>query len=177
MKKITLENYKEVLDIDHIKWEDISRYWKLEESFIRKFEHNVDWFYISIHQKLSEDFIREFKDKVNWCWISKHQKLSGKFIKEFQNKVAWIYISNYQNLSKKIIKEFKDNIVDYKLLKSVHYCGDENRVICINVDKPEIIHIGCFKGTKEEAIKAVSEKYDGKAKKKYISQIEECFNY
>ena len=45
--------------------------------------NGIDWNNISKHQKLSENFIREFQDKVNWYNISNYQKLSEKFIKEF----------------------------------------------------------------------------------------------
>jgi len=201
MKKVTLKNYKNLLgDKKSINWKYSCHYQKLSKNFIRKFQKEVNWIYISMYQKLSENFIREFKDEVNWTSISRYQRLSEKFIREFKNEVDWYKISQHQRLSKKFIRkfkdkvdwdnisqyqqlsddfirEFKDNIKEHKLLKSVHYCGAHNRCIYINKDDPNIIHLGCFSGNKEEAIKAVSIEYKDKDKKKYISQIEECFNY
>ena len=49
--------------------------------------NKVDWNYISRYQKLPEKFIRKFQDKVNWDYILKYQNLTEKFIREFQNKV------------------------------------------------------------------------------------------
>jgi len=52
-------------------------------------------------------------------------------------------------------------------------CGTYNRVV---IRYGDICHIGCWKGTKEEAIEAISEKYIGKAKDKYIDKIEQLFD-
>jgi len=115
---------------------------------------NIDWVYISRYQKLSEDFIREFKDKLDWNYISRCQKLSDDFIREFKD-----YIN-------------KNNLV----YNSVFHCGKSNRCISIKKSNPEIIKIGCFKGTEEEAIEAVSKKYeDIEEARDYISKIKQCF--
>ena len=159
---------------DRIDWEYISYQQKLSENFIREFSNKVDWNGISYRQKLSEKFIREFSDKVDWKHISYRQKLSEDFIREFKDRVNWREISENQKLSEDFVEEFD---LDYQILNIVSYCGDSNRKICILKDTPEIIHIGCFTGTKQEAIKAVSEKYSGKAKKKYLAKIEKCFNF
>jgi len=40
-----------------------------------------------------------------------------------------------------------------------------------------LINIGCFKGTKDEAISKINEKYySHKLKEDYISKVNECFN-
>ena len=64
------------------------------------------------------------------------------------------------------------NISDYPV---VYNCGDEDRAIYLDLKDKSIIRIGCFKGTKEEAISAVENRYSGDSMKKYISQIGECF--
>ena len=58
-------------------------------------------------------------------------------------------------------------------------CGRNNRTLFIVKDKPTIIHLGCFEGTREEAIRAiynddyyVTHREDRDA---YISKVEECF--
>lgn len=62
-----------------------------------------------------------------------------------------------------------------KNFKLVLNCGDEKRAIWIDVKEPNIIHIGCFSGTKERAIRAISGKYTGKERDDYIAKVEECF--
>lgn len=54
-------------------------------------------------------------------------------------------------------------------------CGDSGRIIFIDKSKPEIIRIGCFSGTKEEAIVAINRDYSGDNAKNYIAKVEECF--
>lgn len=53
-------------------------------------------------------------------------------------------------------------------------CGSYNRAIYIDRRIPYIIHIGCFSGTKEEAIKAIVHKY--RYPEDYCSKVESCFN-
>ncbi len=55
----------------------------------------------------------------------------------------------------------------------VHGCGEDNRTIYLDWNDRSMIHIGCFKGTKEEAIQRIKEKY--KDPNQYIEQIEKCF--
>ena len=119
------------------------------------------------------------ESSYNWYWISSHQKLSEEVIEKFKDTGYWEGISYYQNLSDDFIKEFEykldlENLVE----SSVFHCGEENRCIHINKSDLSKIIIGCFEGTQEEAIEAVTEKYDDTiARDKYISQINECFNF
>ena len=71
---------------------------------------------------------------------------------------------------------YSSNIEENTTRINIHYCGKSNRVIYINLDDPEIICIGCFKGTKEEAIERIKNSgYNKKGKKKYIKKIKKCF--
>ena len=58
-------------------WECISKYQKLSEEFITKFQEHVDWYWISAYQTLSEEFITKFQDKVDWYLISRYQTISN----------------------------------------------------------------------------------------------------
>ena len=60
----------------------------------------------------------------------------------------------------------------------VYDCGVEKRYIYIDLEDKTIIRIGCFKGTRDEAIKAVSKKYQYNKEEmnKYIEKIEKCFS-
>ena len=60
--------------------------------------------------------------------------------------------------------------VDFNIITN---CGDENRTI---VRYKKLCYIGCFTGTKKQAIKAISKKYTDKNKDDYISKIEELYN-
>ena len=161
---------------NEIDWGYISYYQKLSESFIRKFQNRVDWGSISYHQNLSEPLIREFQNYVNWRGISSYQKLSESFIREFQSYISWDDISSYQKLSKSFVAEFKDRLPkDYDpVIVNIFHCGPEGRVVRIYKSNPNIIHLGCFIGTKTEAIAAVKEKYPGRCSN-YIKQIKNCF--
>lgn len=50
--------------IDRIDWSAISRYQKLDEAFMRKFQSVLNWKYIKHSQKMSIEFINEFADKL-----------------------------------------------------------------------------------------------------------------
>jgi len=52
-------------------------------------------------------------------------------------------------------------------------CGDRDRVIARYKNK---CYIGCFTGTKEEAIKAIKNKYRGSARDAYITKINELYD-
>jgi len=181
---------------DKVEWvKIISARQKLSESFIREFKDKVDWVQISVRQKLSEDFIREFSDKVDWVQISVRQKLSEDFIREFSDKVDWVQISVRQKLSEDFIREFKDELdiryinlyqhlsndflKEFKLqrlyVKIIHNAGNHNRYIYRLIETPELIHIGCFRGTQQEAIDAIRRNYDGEDMDEYISKVNECF--
>ena len=136
--------------------------------------NEIDWRFISDNFRLSEEFIREFSDKVNWYNISYSQKLSEDFIREFKDKVNWSYISVYHKLSEEFCEEFN---IKSNILNSIFYCGTYNRIICIEKDNPNIIYIGCFSGTKPEAIASINSKYSGQEAIDYISKVEECFNF
>jgi len=58
----------------------------------------------------------------------------------------------------------------------VYNCGDDSRAIYLDLKDKELIRIGCFIGTKDEAISRISEKYSGTAKEDYINKVIECFN-
>ena len=155
-----------------VDWHCISGYQTLSEEFIREFKDNVDWHCISCNQTISEEFIREFKDNVNWYGISRYQKLSEEFIREFKDDVDWCYISRYQTLSEEFIREFNIPFAPNK-----RNCGRNKRNIYV---EDNIIYLGCFRGTKEEVIKAINK--DGYYSKnplerdQYIKDVEEVFN-
>ena len=50
-------------------------------------------------------------------------------------------------------------------------CGDNDRVITLS---NSIYTIGCFRGTKEEAVKAIEEKYTGEDKIAYVKKLNDC---
>jgi len=195
MKQLNEEELRKLRLDDSVDWRDISSFQRLNEDFIREFKDKVDWREISIYQKLSEDFIREFRDKVDWVQISDYQKLSEDFIREFKDKVDWVQISVRQKLSEDFIREFKDELdircinlyqnlsdeflEEFKLqrryIKIVHNCGNSNRRIYRKIETPGLIHIGCFIGTHQEAIDAISKRYDEEERDAYIAKVNECY--
>ena len=57
----------------------------------------------------------------------------------------------------------------------VEECGNENRTIYLNHIRKDLVHIGCFVGTREEAIKAISDKYTGAGRNAYVNKVNQLF--
>src|SRR3712207_8820663 len=49
-----------------------SRYQKLSEEFIKKYQDRLDWCYVSIKQNLSEEFIEKYNDSLDWDRSEEH---------------------------------------------------------------------------------------------------------
>jgi len=65
------------------------------------------------------------------------------------------------------------NITNYPV---IYNCGDENRAIYLDLKDKNIIHIGCFEGTREGAIRAIKNKYYLlEDRQDYIAKVEKCF--
>jgi hypothetical protein len=114
------QNWKSIDDTIYFtedEWKEISKYQKLNEDFIKKYEDRVIWHYISGHQILSEKLIEKYKDRVNWVCISMFQKLSEKFIYKYRDRVYWDLISEYQILSEELIEKYKDRVDWYFISK------------------------------------------------------------
>lgn len=118
MKELTKEEIENIRkNPKEVRWQKISRDYKLPEEFIREFANEISFPGFSGRHKLSEDFIRRFADLVCWYWISLSQKLSEEFIKEFADKVDWWNICVGQNLSESFVREFKDKLNVFALLR------------------------------------------------------------
>ena len=108
--------------------------------------------------------------------------LQGTQIKKLPNNLK---VGGYLDLENTQIKELPINlqVVGSLYLQGTqienypisYNCGRENRVIYLNLKDKNLIRIGCFKGTKEEAIRAIREKYTGDERDEYITKVEECF--
>ena len=92
----------------------------------------------------------QFADHCDWSKLDRHD---------------WTYLLREQ-------PQFADHCTQYVF---EHRCGDIKRTIYINIDKPMLIHIGCFEGTEEEAISAINKEYSGQAATDYISKVKSCF--
>ena len=62
------------------------------------------------------------------------------------------------------------NNIDFNIVTN---CGNLNRTV---IRYKKLCYIGCFTGTKKQAIKAISKKYTDKNKDDYIAKIEELYN-
>jgi hypothetical protein len=102
-----LEKYADKLE-GH--WWRVSKYQRLTEGFMRKFEDKLNWEMVSQYQSLSEGFIGEFEGRVNWGHICRYQRLSEGFVRVFQDKVVWELISEYQRLTEDFMIDLKDKI-------------------------------------------------------------------
>ena len=100
----------------------MSKYQKLEESFIDENDKVVDWENIVVHQNLSEEYMRYHKNQIGFNNILTYQGCTESFIEELLdinsesssssdssgdnfNDEAWSIISKYQVLSERFISE------------------------------------------------------------------------
>ena len=57
-------------------------------------------------------------------------------------------------------------------------CGHEARAIYLDLKDKSLCHIGCFKGTKQQAIEAISRKYKGSdVMYDYIDKVNQLFTH
>ena len=119
-------------------WTKLSIHQDLSESFIRKFEDQVDWNCISQCQNLSESFIHEFADKVAWGSIlacGRHAHLSEDFIrrhKKYIKKKDWRYINPERRWSDNFLTEFA-NRIGWKYVAKLHHLPEA--FVRVNADK------------------------------------------
>ena len=108
--------------------------------------------------------------------------LEGTNITELPDNLT---VGGYLYLEGTKITELPDNLIvggglhlEWTNIKGVVYdCGKYNRAIYLDLVDKSLIRIGCFKGTKNEAIEAVKQKYSGDEQIEYINKIEECFGW
>ena len=110
--------------------------------------------------------------------LIKYQKLDEEFIKNYLGNSYFRFITKYQRVSKAFIKEHNLKVKDEDIIIGAEfYCGEHRRSIYIYKRNPKVIVMGCFIGTKKEAIKAIKSKYkhNKRAKSNYIKKVEACF--
>jgi len=95
---------------DYVKWDIISRYQSLSESFIEQHKNRVHWPSICIFQKLSEQFIEKYKDLVDWEMVSEYQTLSEPFIEKHRYLVYWPRVCFCQSISTSFIEKYIQTI-------------------------------------------------------------------
>jgi hypothetical protein len=160
-----------------------NRYWYLlsngkfilSESFMDKYFQYLGKKAISTIQKLSESFMDKHIDKLPWLTLLENQTMSKEFIEKHISRFAVDAVLLNQNVSKEFTFKYWDETVFLSIVKN---CGESNRTIFRFKEHPTIVHIGCFSGTKKEAIEAIKKDYkeDPEAMQEYIDKVEECFN-
>lgn len=140
-------------------------------------------------QVLSERLIKYFfinQDKTCYAGdILYQQELSFKFVKKYIS-----FFSQYdnflikQNFTEKQYKKLGLSDQTAKLYTrkiNVKFSGRYMRSIWIDKDEyldRKIINVGCFEGTKKEAIKRINDEYADEPKhlrKQYIHNVKKCF--
>ena len=127
--------------------------------------------HIDVSNVKSMDFMfkySEFNGDISKWDVSNVKSMIGMFMNsKFNGDISKWDISNVERMTS-IFEGTKDLIY-------VESCGENKRTIYLNKIDNTIVHIGCFHGTKDEAIEAISKKYSGQDKKEYINKIEELF--
>jgi len=109
-------------------WKGVSRFQKLSEKFIIKFEDRVDFESITQYQynRLSINFIRKYQNKMEWEYISRKKSLPEDFMIEFKDKLNWKSISRFQYLEYDFIKNNIDKL-DIDILLSGNNISDQTK--------------------------------------------------
>lgn len=148
--------------IDYVNIKSIGIHQQLSEKFIETYFNLLSIDIISA-QKLSKYFINKYKDKLSLKILLLHNEISEKLILDNQilfKKYA-LYIIMYHNPSYNLITNFCNGLLkEFNAPRyiAVFNCGFGNRMIKRKYDS-DLISIGCFKGTYQEAIHAIDKKY------------------
>ena len=110
-----------------LNWSWISCYQVLSEETIRKFKEHVDWSFISLKQLLSVDFILEFHDNIDWFTIMKNPFLRLDFIPRCQQYLDWDSVSLYMTLNIPLLKQYQDRL-NWDLISSERILT-ENKIL------------------------------------------------
>ena len=87
-------------------WYILSRYYPLDETFMRKYKWRLNWLALSECQKMNEMFIEEHAGLVNWNAISMFQKLSSDFIKRNISHLSTFLVLKYQRIPETEIERY-----------------------------------------------------------------------
>ena len=163
-----IEAVRELLSISETSQEEYMVKGTFERFFNRKLQEGVNY--------ITKEMIGEFIDLLTIEIIINCTNVldDPDFIKEYKDTLRSYsdYIKHTKELT---LEEIKLLNVTNPNLATEHNCGENERTIYIELVNPEIISLGCFTGTRSEAIKAVMEKYNEKEAKEYIEKINNCF--
>ena len=151
------------------KW-DVSNVESMEYMFMEsKFNKAISKWDVSNVKNMSGMFAySKFNKDISKWDVSNVKNMSYMFEgAKFNKDISKWDVSNVKNMSY-MFEGAKDLVV-------VERCGENKRTIYLNKIDNTIVHVGCFYGTKDEAIEAISKKYSGKDKEEYINKIEELF--
>ena len=168
----------------HIIWDLICQHQKLSRKFIETHMDKLDYYDVISFQKLSDYFIYKHFVRYNGLALKiiKTQSLSENFITKMagEDRILWGFVYECQVLSDKFHEKYKNKPEEYneneRVIAIQRRCGASKRVITIRKDNPNIIQIGCFEGTKKEAIEAITEEYAVTTQRDaYIKKVKKCF--
>lgn len=88
-------------------WDILSLHYFFTVEMLRIYFHRINWIHLLQRQQFSEDLLTEMAANFDCCWevISKHQNLSENYIEKFKDKLDWEIIFEHQKMSGKFLKE------------------------------------------------------------------------
>jgi hypothetical protein len=94
---------------------------------------------------------------------------------------GWLYLSGCDLTGVTLPKTVGDSLYlcgSKNLKNAVYNCGENNRTICAYRNKyyNVVVSLGCFIGTLNMCIEAISNKYSGAKKENYISKVKQAFD-
>lgn len=79
----------------------------------RRYAKYIKWNAISYYPDLPNSFIEEFADRLNLYNLTSYNKLSQRLIEKFYNKVNWRFIAFYYELTPKFIEKHREKLFKY----------------------------------------------------------------
>jgi len=117
--------------VNEIDWNLFSQI-KIPTYYIEDFANHLNWQSISRYQKLDENFIDKYFNKLDLRLVARYQELSQTYILKNQYWLNAKIYSKYQKFTMEFLQEHS-NILDLEeLTKNVHY-NKVNTIQCIKL--------------------------------------------
>ena len=98
----------------YIDFRTLSANENINDDIIRKYRSSLSWFLLSVDYKFSIPMAKDFEDYIHWNSLLNGRKHNDKFITKFKHKFNWDLSS--PDLSNKQIKKHRDKVKWNKLL-------------------------------------------------------------
>lgn len=107
-----------------VSWSIISKFERLEESFIIKYQDYLNWRRVTkyYNNAFTETLVSTCSSHINWKTISEIRNISGDFMSKYKDQLDWDIISRKYPPSR--IPEKLYRYINWEIASQVHGLGD-----------------------------------------------------